>query len=60
MSACRESHDAHIVRIDAPHRGGVTHDTDAILHVAYRQSTVAIGKTVVNNEVGNTLSVEPF
>ena len=60
MSACREAHDAHIVRIDAPYSSRVANDADASLHIADGFATVAPWQTIVDNEIRDALIIEPI
>ena len=58
MTASREAHDTHILRIDAPYLGRVPHGADSLLGVAHRDRAVAIGHAVGEHEEGNALTVE--
>ena len=58
MPTGREAHDAHIVRIDAPHGCTVAHQTHGSLGISYRQRTVTVWHTIFQHEESNALTIE--
>ena len=60
MTSRRESHNAHIAGVDAPHLSRVANNTDSLLSIAYRNGTVAIRHTVSNDEKSYALLIEPI
>ena len=58
MATSRESHDAHILRIDMPYKGRVANGTDGRTGIAQRNLTVALRHAISQHEIGNALLVE--
>ena len=60
MTTGREAHDAHIVRINAPHGRRVAHRADTLLHIANRLSSVSVGQTIIHHKISNASLIHPL
>ena len=58
VSACREAHDAYIVRIDVPLLGMPANQSDSLFGILCRNGIVTVGHAVFQHDEGNALSVE--
>ena len=59
MSAGRETHDAHLMRIDAPRRGIAPCDADRLVHVFQRNFVVAVRHPVTEHQNGDAVVAKP-
>ena len=60
MSACWETHNTNIVRIDIPHLCRIANGTESLLYIAYGNCTVAFWQSIVNHKICDTLFVQPI
>ena len=58
VTTCRETHDAHILRVDVPLLGMATYQADSLFSILGRNLPDAMGHAILQHDESNTLTVE--